>query len=85
MADSLKFWVTYVILVAAVLAIGWHKPLRYRFMSKEEIAKLEAPVVVKADPTPWIWDSKRATSLDRGPYRGRAAGTDRRAINYPYR
>jgi hypothetical protein len=79
MVDDLKFWTVYAILVVAVLIVGWRQPLRYRFMSKQEIAQLEAPKI-EAQPTPWMWDTKRATKLDNGPYRDRS--TERRAMYY---
>jgi hypothetical protein len=68
MLDDLKFWGGYAVLVAIVIAIGWRQPLRYRFMSKKEIAAIEATPA----PTPWNLDPTRKTKLDQGPYKDRA-------------
>jgi len=77
MLDSLKFLVVYVLMVCAILMVGWDQPLRYRFMSREEIAALNAP-----DPTPkpgtWMWDSsKRGNQLERRPYARHSTGLAR--------
>jgi len=74
MEDSFKFWILYIVLVTAVLVIGWNQPLRYRFMSKDEIAAIHAPT-----PAPqrgeWMWNKEdRSTMLERGAY-GRRTGT----------
>jgi hypothetical protein len=73
MADSLKFWVTYVVLVTAVLVIGWNQPLRYRFMTKQEVAEIYASTPAPK-PGSWMWDSDRKSTLDRGAY-GRSEGS----------
>lgn len=53
---------------AAIVVIGWNEPLRYRFLSREEIFEIEnpAPDFVPAPPTPgeWMKDPKRKTLLD---------------------
>lgn len=75
MAEGIKFWATYLLLVAAILAVGWNQPLSYRFMSKKEIA---AATGSNGEPTPapgsWMWDSsKRASKLERGAYGKRSS------------
>ena len=77
MLDSLKFITVYVLMVTAILMIGWDQPLRYRFMSREEIAAMNTPV-----PTPkpgtWMWDSaKRGNQLERRPYAKQSTGLAR--------
>lgn len=70
MSDSVKFWITYVVLVTAILAIGWNQPLRYRFMSREEIAMMDS-VTPAPKQGAWMWETKRSSKLDRGAYGGR--------------
>ncbi len=77
MADNLKFWSIYLLIVGAVLYTGWRQPISYRFMSAAEIYALEHPVdpvaVAAAQATPWMWDPNRKTKLDRGPYNGNSS------------
>ena len=49
MADNFRFWFVFLAIVAAITFTGWHEPLRYRFMSRQEIALEEHPIV---HPTP---------------------------------
>jgi hypothetical protein len=67
MPDSFKFWITYVVLVTAVLVIGWNQPLRYRFMSKQEVAAMYASTP-PPPPGAWMWEANRSSKLDRGAY-----------------
>ncbi len=78
--------VALIIILLAIVAIGWNEPLRYRFMSSADIYALENPpketpppmsvvthtvTVPVASPTPnWMWDPNRKTSLDGGAYNG---------------
>ena len=79
MVDDLKFWGTYAVLVMLVLIVGWRQPLRYRFMTKEEIAAYEAPPSTPIPAaTPWMWDEMRANKLERGAYKDRPT----RVYNY---
>ena len=53
-----------------ILILGWNEPLRYRFMSREEIYALENP---QQQATPvaeksWMWD-KSQRRLEQGPYK----------------
>ena len=41
MLDNAPKWAVYFIVLSAVVLIGWKEPLRYRFMSKSEIASTE--------------------------------------------
>lgn len=69
MAESIKFWVMYLLVVGAILAIGWRQPLSYRFMNKKEIAALNSTGEPTPAPGSWMWDpSKRASNLERGTY-----------------
>ena len=36
-------WLLYVAIVATILFVGWQEPLRYRFLSRAEIAEIEHP------------------------------------------
>lgn len=38
MVDSLRFWFVYLLIVTAIIFVGWGQPIRYRFMSPKEIA-----------------------------------------------
>ena len=67
MQDSLKFWILYAVMVAAILVVGWNQPLRYRFMSKEDIASLHASTPAP-QPGEWMWKGDRSSKLDRGAY-----------------
>ncbi|MGB8169987.1 MAG: hypothetical protein WCF18_20960 [Chthoniobacteraceae bacterium] len=52
---------------AAIIFIGWHEPLRYRFMSPAEIVELEGD----PEPVRQNWQSTsslKGTALDRAPY-----------------
>lgn len=69
MAESIKFWGTYFLIVGAILAIGWHQPLSYRFKNKQEIAALSNTGEPTPAPGSWMWDpSKRASKLEKGAY-----------------
>ena len=57
----------FLALCAAIIVIGWHEPLHYRFMSPEQIAEIE----VSKEPPPKPWQSVArpgGTALDRAPY-----------------
>lgn len=43
MIENLKFWTVFALIVAVIIAVGWNQPLRYRFMSAEEIYAIEHP------------------------------------------
>ena len=62
----------FLALCVVVVCVGWNEPLRYRFMSEQEIAEVERPPATPA-PTPrpsaMEWRSQQSgTSLDRAPY-----------------
>lgn len=73
MNDRFLFWLGYPVVVIAVFWIGWKQPLRYRFMTRQEIMAAEGgvirpgatPVEVAATPkpTPWMWDRNRPDPL----------------------
>jgi hypothetical protein len=53
MTDRFLFWLIYPIVVIAVLWVGWTQPLRYRFMSPQEIAAVErGEIPGQPAPTP---------------------------------
>ena len=73
----MRFALLSVVLIGALLLIGWRQPLRYRFMSKADIYALEHPTTPTPIPTriaqvtpapPWMWDPSRRTPLDKGSY-----------------
>lgn len=70
-------WALYVVTLAGVVFLGWREPLKYRFLSREEIDKIEHPPPpptppptppTTPPPTPvpgaWMKDPKRKTLLD---------------------
>jgi hypothetical protein len=71
---SFRFWIIFLCILLIILFIGWRQPLRYRFMSQQEINALERPVTpVAVAPIPitpkpqgeWMRDRKSRTLLDR--------------------
>ena len=81
MLDNLRFWFVYALIVVAILVVGWRQPLRYRFMSPEEIFAIEHPAatpnpeaIAAARATPWMFDPRRKTMLDREPYNQNGGG-----------
>lgn len=62
--------VVFLAICFAILFIGWREPIRYRFMSADQIAAEYAPPRTPApvDPSAWMKDPRRKTSLDRGAY-----------------
>lgn len=61
----------YFFVCAAVILVGWEQPLRYRFLSSEQIVEIEVPTndqsVVSRPAQPNSW-RPMGTSLDRAPY-----------------
>lgn len=74
----MKFWLSIILITVCVLAIGWSEPLRYRFMSRQEIYAEEHPMpeIASETPVPWMWDPNRRTPLDRPSY------NEKRSVNY---
>lgn len=78
MAAKAGGWLLYCAFVVAIVFIGWNEPLRYRFLSRAEIDKIEhptppPPVVPAASAVPqtpkpgaWMSDPSRNTKLDGG-------------------
>lgn len=59
--------VAVLTLAAGIIALGWNEPLRYRFLSAQEIEEIEHPIpIVESTPTPGAWmnDPSRKTMLD---------------------
>jgi hypothetical protein len=86
MADNLKFWSVFLVLCAVIIALGWKQPLRYRFMSSQQIYELEHPNAATPVPdrveTPkpsWMRDPARRTKLDQSPSRERGDTNDGRS------
>jgi hypothetical protein len=68
--DNLKFFAGLILLGIVIVLLGWKEPLRYRFMSSQDIYELEhpAPPPIPSTPQPgdWMRESGRRTMLDRG-------------------
>ncbi len=71
--SNLFFGIGYLVVIAAVLRLGWDQPLRYLLLSNEEIAAIEHPApppVPTATPPPkptpaaWMQDASRKNPLD---------------------
>lgn len=65
--QKLVHGLVFVGLCAVIIAIGWHEPLRYRFMSPQEIYLIEHPPaleIVPEDVGAWMRDPSRRTLLD---------------------
>lgn len=62
----------FLAIVGAILLIGWNEPLRYRFMSQQEIDAIERPTPPPATPPPvrrsWLPDRVKTNPLDNRPY-----------------
>lgn len=81
MTDRFLFWMLYPIAVFAVIWVGWNQPLRYRFMSAQEIAAAErgevlgeapptfAPSAATPTPKPWMFEKNRGNALEQRPPR----------------
>lgn len=62
----------FLAIVGAILVVGWNEPLRYRFMSEQEIDAVEHPAPPPATPVPerrsWLPDRVKNNPLDNRPY-----------------
>ena len=56
--------VIFIGVCTVILSIGWNEPLRYRFMSPDEIAEAEGRTEEVAPPAPKQWEPM-GTTLDR--------------------
>jgi hypothetical protein len=72
MVDSLRFWSVVILITGGIVVVGWKEPLRYRFMSRQEIdAELHPKIATPVPATPkpnWMWDPSRKTKLDETSY-----------------
>ena len=75
MAARIGGWLFYFAIVAALIFVGWHEPLSYRFKSRAEIYTIEHPATPVPAPKPatpkpgaWMNDPAR-TPLDGGSSR----------------
>ena len=61
----------FLAVVGAILIVGWDAPLRYCFMSRQEIDAIERPAPPPPAPgTPeWLLDRAKKNPLSRPPYR----------------
>ena len=73
MAARIAGWLLYFAIVAALVFVGWHEPLRYRFLSRAEIHAIEHPAPPPPTPGPvtpkpgaWM-DGAGRTQLDGAP------------------
>lgn len=67
-----------LLILSVVVLLGWNEPLKYRFMSREEIYALENPERENPNSGAWMW-SKGSGPLDKGAY-NRTGGS---RSNYP--
>lgn len=70
MFESLLRVLILMTVVLAVVFCGWNEPLRYRFLSREQIAaeaQAARPATTYARESPSQW-RPGGTSLDRAPY-----------------
>lgn len=74
MAARIGGWMLYFAIVAALIYVGWHEPLNYRFKSRAEIYAIEHPATPTPAPKPvtpkpgaWMTETARTTKLDGGP------------------
>ena len=52
MASKIGGWLLYFAGVAAIIYLGWERPLHYRFLSPQEIQQIEHPSATPApDPS----------------------------------
>jgi hypothetical protein len=69
----------FLAICAGIILLGWNEPLRYRFMSAEEISALEQPPPPPTPPAtpPWIDTRKVPTKLNdpSRPARGMGPST----------
>lgn len=69
MAARIGGWLLYFVILAALVFVGWHEPLRYRFLSRAEIHAIEHPATPPPAVTPkpggWMNQGGR-TQLDGG-------------------
>jgi hypothetical protein len=68
MIESLLRVLILMAVVVAVVFSGWNEPLRYRFLSPDQIAAEEQairPFLARESPHQW---RPAGTSLDRAPY-----------------
>ena len=61
--------VVFIAICVVILSLGWTDPLRYRFLSVEEIQAIESAALPPpaATPIPWIAAELNGTRLDHGP------------------
>jgi hypothetical protein len=65
----------FLAICAAIIIVGWHEPLRFRFMSPEEIVeetradadRSEPPKSDSSERPKWFLDSRRRSRLDDPP------------------
>ena len=69
-------WLLFILIVAAVLFVGWREPLRYRFLSRAEIQEIEhpppppTPPPAPATPRPGAWMNDPAHKSPLAPGAG---------------
>lgn len=73
LSEVLRLFVVAGTLFFVVVA-GWNEPLRYRFMSRQEIAAVETPPVAEPVNKDWMWDRAKRTRLDHGAYGSSRSG-----------
>ena len=71
MVAKIAGWLAYFTVVSALIFVGWHQPLRFRFLSQAAIYAIEHPATpppaVTPKPGAWMSETTRTTKLDGGP------------------
>jgi hypothetical protein len=59
--------IVFLAICTAIIFVGWREPLRYRFMSADEITEEHQPVTPREVPKPVEKWRARGSALDRAP------------------
>ena len=72
-----------VALLGLVVMVGWNEPIRYRFLTKAELAELEhppdpAPAALPVHDGAWMRDPNYRTALEKNTILGRPEASTNR-------
>jgi hypothetical protein len=70
MIDLISKCLLFAASVAVILIVGWRQPLRYRFMTHQQIYSEQHPAPPPPTQPAWMAEKER-TLLDRPPTRSR--------------
>ena len=60
--------VIFIAVCTVLLSVGWNEPLRYRFLTSQEIAEIEGPLATPVPVVPlWFASRLKGTRLDEAP------------------